>query len=138
MAAAWTVEWPPLRYPGAASHATHTRMLAIGCTGQAARNVSPERDPIGCTSQAARNVFPERHPVDCTGQAARNVSPERDSIGCAGQAARNLSPESDPLYVALARSLKKWIRNLPQTTVFQSFSLPAGTELHPAAPGITF
>ena len=56
MAAAWTVEWSPLRYPGAASYATHTRMLAIGCTSQAARNVSPKRHPIDCTGQAARNV----------------------------------------------------------------------------------
>jgi len=97
MAAAWTVEWSPLRYPGAASYATHTRMLAIGCTGQAARHVSPESDPIVCASQAARNVSPERDPIGCTGQAARNVPPERHPIDCTGQAALNVSLKKDPM-----------------------------------------
>ena len=79
MAAAWTVEGSPLRDPGAASHATNTCMLAIGCAGQTARNVSPESDPVGCA-----------------GQAARNVSPETDPIGCAGQAAQKIDSESPP------------------------------------------
>ena len=78
MAAAWTVEGSPLRDPGAASHATNTRMLAMGCARQTARNVSPESDPIGCARQTARNVSLETDPIGCAGQAARNVSPETD------------------------------------------------------------
>ena len=55
MAAAWTVEGSPLRDPGAASHATNTRMLPIGCARQNARNQSPDSDPTGCARQNPRN-----------------------------------------------------------------------------------
>ena len=75
MMAAWTVEASPLRDPGAASHATNTRMLAMGCARQTPRNVSPESDPIGYARQTARNVSPESDPIGCARQTARNVSP---------------------------------------------------------------
>ena len=64
------------------------RKLAIGCAGQAARNVSPETGPICCASQATRNVSSETGPTGCAGQAARNVSPETGPIVCAGQATK--------------------------------------------------
>ena len=53
MAATWTVEGSPLHYPGAASHAKHTRALALCFGNQTTKNVSPESDHIGCGGQAA-------------------------------------------------------------------------------------
>ena len=119
---------------------------------QATRNVSPESDPVGYAGQAARNVSPERDPIGCTSQAVSNMSPERDpparptemcpprgtlyrlrrpgrqkcvprerpSIGCAGQAAKKVDSESIPNDIQ---------------SLSLSVSLPAGTELQPAALG---
>ena len=95
MATAWTVEGSPLRDPGAAPHATNTRMLAVGCARQTAQNVSPESDPVGCASQTGQNVHPESNPMGSTGQTTQNMPSESDTIVCASQTAQHVSPASD-------------------------------------------
>ena len=79
----------------------------------------PPRATLQVAPARPLKMSPEGDPIGCAGQAAKNVSPESDPIGCAGQAAKKVDSESFP--------------DVSQSVVSQ----PAGTELHPAAPGMT-